>query len=222
MSPRARPEDLLGSYVPGGSVLHSCPLWLKAVLLLGLSGAVMGWRAWQFSLPVLALSAAVSAACGLGVRRWAASLRPLLPLVVLLGGYHVLVNGPARAASIVASLLAVVALSRLLLTTTTLPRLIDGLVTVCAPLRLVGVDPRRIGLAVSLMIRSVPWLFGCLGQLRDAAAARTVRVGPARLVTPAVIATVHYAQQTGEALAARGLDDDHDAAPTHRRPNSFS
>lgn len=214
MSTRARREDLLGTYIPGESVLHRCPLWLKAALVLGGCGVVMGFRAWQLSLPVLVLSAVVSAACGLGVRRWAASLRPLLPLVVLLGGYHGIVNGPARAASLVGSLLAVVALSRLLLTTTPLPRLIDGLVTVCAPLRLVGVDTERIGLAVSLMIRSVPWLFGCLGQLREAAAARTVRVSPLRLVTPAVIATVHYAQQTGEALAARGLDEVHDTAPS--------
>lgn len=207
MSPRARPEDLLGTYIPGGSLLHRCPLWLKAALILGLCVAVMGFRAWQFSVPVLAGTAVASAACGLGVRRWAVSLRPLLPLVVLLGGYHVIANGPGRAASVLVSLLAVVALSRLLLTTTPLPRLIDALVTVCAPLRLAGVDTERIGLAVSLMIRSVPWLFGCLGRLRDAAAARTVRVGPVRLVTPAVISTVRYAQQTGEALAARGLDD---------------
>lgn len=69
-----------------------------------------------------------------------------------------------------------------------------------------GVDPERIGLAVSLMIRSVPWLFGVLSSLRDAAAARTVRPRPVQLVTPAVIATVDYAHRTGEALVARGLE----------------
>lgn len=208
MRRRARPrgDDLLGTYVPGTSPLHRCPLWLKALLVLGACLVVMTARDWRVSLGALALTAAVAAACGLGVGRWVRSLRPLLLLVILLTAYHLVANGPARAADVVLSLLAVVTLTRLLISTTPLPRLIDGLVLLCSPLRLAGVDPERIGLAVSLMIRSVPWLFGVLTSLRDAAAARTVRPHPVQLVTPAVIATVDYAHRTGEALAARGLE----------------
>lgn len=206
MRRKVRRDDLLGTYVPGRSLLHRRPLALKAILLLGLCITVMLIRDWQFSLAVLALTALASVVSGLRLHRWAASLRPLLFLVLLLGGYHLIFNGPARAASIVLSLLAVVSLSRLLISTTPLPRLIDGLVWLCTPLSWCGVNTERIGLAVSLMIRSVPWLFGCLGELRDAATARTIRANPVRLVTPATIATVHYAHQTGEALAARGLD----------------
>ena len=199
-------HDLLGTHVPGDSLLHRSPLWLKALLVLGLGAAVMVLRAWPVSLAVLLATAVVSTGCGLGLRRWVSSLRPLWFLVLLLTGYHMVTAGPARAADVVVSLLAVVALTRLLLTTTELPRLIDGLVVLCSPVRLLGADPERIGLAVSLMIRSVPWLFGVLAGLHDAAAARTVRPGAAQLVTPAVIATVDYAHRTGEALAARGLE----------------
>ena len=206
MKRKAHRDDLLGTYVPGRSLLHRCPLALKAVLILGSCLTVMVIRAWRFSLAVIVLTALASVASGLGLHRWVASLRPLLFLVLLLGGYHLIFNGPARAASVVLSLVAVVNLSRLLISTTPLPRLIDGLVWLCTPLSWCGVSTERIGLAVSLMIRSVPWLFGCLGELRDAATARTIRVNPVRLVTPATIATVHYAHQTGEALAARGLD----------------
>ncbi|GEC99523.1 hypothetical protein KVA01_16780 [Kocuria varians] len=203
---RSRGDDLLGTYVPGTSPLHRSPLWLKAALVLGACLGVMIARDWRVSLATLALTFVLSAACGLGVRRWARSLRPLALLVAILAVYHVVANGPARAADVVLSLLAVVTLTRLLLTTTPLPQLVDGLVRLCSPLRLIGVDPERIGLAVSLMIRSVPWLFGVLSSLRDAATARTVRTDPVRLVTPAVIATVDYAHRTGEALAARGLE----------------
>lgn len=206
MKRKVRRDDLLGTYVPGRSLLHRCPLALKAFLILGLCITVMLIRDWQFSMAVLALTGLASVVSGLGLHRWVASLRPLLFLVILLGGYHLIFNGPARAASIVLSLLAVVSLSRLLISTTPLPRLIDGLVWLCTPLSWFGVNTERIGLAVSLMIRSVPWLFGCLSELRDAATARTIRANPVRLVTPATIATVNYAHQTGEALAARGLD----------------
>lgn len=206
MKRKARRDDLLGTYVPGRSLLHRCPLALKAFLILGLCITVMLIRDWQFSMAVLALTGLASVVSGLGLHRWVASLRPLQFLVILLGGYHLIFNGPARAASIVLSLLAVVSLSRLLISTTPLPRLIDGLIWLCTPLSWFGVNTERIGLAVSLMIRSVPWLFGCLSELRDAATARTIRANPVRLVTPATIATVNYAHQTGEALAARGLD----------------
>lgn len=201
-------DDLLGTYIPGHSLLHCCPLWLKAVLLLGTGMAVMIMRSWPVSLGVLALTCALSLVCGLGLRRWVASFRPLVLLAVILAVYHVIANGPAQAAAVVLSLMAVISLSRLLISTTPLPRLVDGLVWLCSPLRLVGVNPERIGLAVSLMIRSIPWLFGCLSDLRDAVTARTLRPQPVYLITPAVIATVDYAQRTGEALAARGLDDD--------------
>ena len=87
-----------------------------------------------------------------------------------------------------------------------LPELLDGVVWLCTPVRLVGADPERIGLAVSLMLRSIPFIVGSVGELRDAVRARGLRPGPVRLVTPAVISTVAYAHRTGEALAARGID----------------
>ena len=64
----------------------------------------------------------------------------------------------------------------------------------------------RIGLAISLMLRSIPFIAGSVGELRDAMRARGLRPDPVRLVTPAVISTVAYAHRTGEALAARGFD----------------
>ena len=61
-------------------------------------------------------------------------------------------------------------------------------------------------LAISLMLRSIPFIVGAVGELRDAVRARGLRPNPVRLVTPAVISAVAYAQRTGEALAARGFD----------------
>ena len=43
---RSRADDLLGTYVPGTSVLHRTPLWLKTVVLLGACVAIMVVRAW--------------------------------------------------------------------------------------------------------------------------------------------------------------------------------
>ena len=125
---------------------------------------------------------------------------------MLLGLYHVLTAGPAQAADVLLTVVVFLVLTRVLMHTTPLPELLDGVVWLCTPVRLVGADPERIGLAVSLMLRSIPFVVGAVGELRDAVRARGLRPGPVRLVTPAVISTVAYAHRTGEALAARGID----------------
>ena len=76
--------------------------------------------------------------------------------------------------TVVTALLA----TRVLLETTPLPELLDGLVRLLSPLRLMGADPERIGLAIQIMLRSIPFLTGVLDDLRDAAAARGTRLGP--------------------------------------------
>ena len=110
------------------------------------------------------------------------------------------------AADVVLTIVVLLVLTRVLMHTTPLPELLDGVVWLCSPVRLVGADPERIGLAISLMLRSIPFIVGAVGELRDAVRARGLRPNPVRLVTPAVISAVAYAQRTGEALAARGFD----------------
>jgi biotin transport system permease protein len=127
-------------------------------------------------------------------------------VLVLLALYHVLTAGPGQAADVVGTIVVFLVLTRVLMHTTPLADLLDGVVRLCAPVRLVGADPERIGLAISLMLRSVPFVVGAVGELRDALRARGLRPNPVLLVTPAVIATVAYAERTGQALAARGFD----------------
>jgi biotin transport system permease protein len=88
------------------------------------------------------------------------------------------------------------------------PVLLDAVVAAARPLRWVGLSPERFGLAVSVMLRSVPYLAGAFGDVRDAARARGLERNPMAHLTPVVVRAVGYAQATGDALAARGLGDD--------------
>lgn len=97
--------------------------------------------------------------------------------------------------------------SRLLTLTTSTPDLMDALSTGLRPLRLLRLNPDTVTMAIALMLRSIPYLAGALQDARDAARARGRDRNPVRLLIPAVVNAVAYAQRAGEALHARGLPD---------------
>lgn len=106
--------------------------------------------------------------------------------------------------------LTAIYLSRLLTTTTPGSDLVDALIAGLRPLRVFGVSPERAGLAVAVMLRSIPVLLDTFGEVRQAAMARGRERRWFALVTPVVIRAVGHARATGAALAARGLGEPED------------
>nr|WP_239546789.1 energy-coupling factor transporter transmembrane protein EcfT [Kocuria palustris] len=214
-------RELFGFHRPADTPVHRAPLALKAsgvavisVLLmlpfpwllrrLGIEAPETSWAVPAGCLLLVLLAAA---AARIGPRDWWHSLRPASWILGLLAAYHLLLRrDPAMAAEVLLTVVTALLATRVLLETTPLPELLDGLVRLLSPLRLMGADPERIGLAIQVMLRSIPFLTGVLDDLRDAAAARGTRLGPVGLAAPLVISAVAHGQRTGEALAARGLD----------------
>ncbi|WP_026532646.1 energy-coupling factor transporter transmembrane component T family protein [Arthrobacter sp. H41] len=201
--------NLLGLYVPGRSVLHRAPLWLKVFMSLALSAVVLAAR-----VPELTAVGLVAASLGLtlGARTPAAQLfrtvLPLLPVLGVLAVYHVIANGLLPAFVTTGNILTCVLAARTVTLTTPGQELLDGVVFVARPVRVVGGDPERFGLALSILLRSIPYLAGSLLDVRDAARARGLERSVRASVVPVVINAVAYAHRTGEALAARGLGED--------------
>lgn len=200
--------SLLGTYLDGDSVLHRAPLWSKGLGVLLLSTAVL-----LANRPLVTGAALSLTVVGylVGARLspthlWR-PLAPVWPMLVILGGYQVIVNGPAPALLLIGNIGTSLLAARLLTLTTEGQRLLDGLVSLAVPFRRFGADPERFGLTLALMTRSVPYLVGSVADVRDAARARGLERNPRALVIPVVIGAVAYAHQTGEALAARGLGE---------------
>ena len=197
---------LLGAYRPGRSPLHRAPLGLKAAGVVVLSATVLAAR----SLPVLGLAVLLLAGANAAAGLLSESVRPLRlmwPVLLLLAGFQAWSNGPAAAVLVVGSLVACVAAARLLTLTTPMQELLDGLVSLARPFRWAGADPERFGLTLALMMRSIPFLLGSAQDVRQSAMARGLERNPRALTVPVVIKAVAYAQQTGDALAARGLGE---------------
>jgi biotin transport system permease protein len=108
---------------------------------------------------------------------------------------------------VTANLLALVLLATLVTLTTRTTALVDTIVRACRPLRLVGVDPERVGLLLALGIRSVAVVVGLAGQVREAQVARGLSASPTAFAVPLVVRSLRHAEALGDALVARGVDD---------------
>ena len=85
--------------------------------------------------------------------------------------------------------------------------MLETLTWALGPLRIFGVRPDRVALTFSLAIRAIPSMLEVGRETADAARARGLERSPRARLVPFVLRAVAQAERTGEALAARGLDE---------------
>lgn len=133
-----------------------------------------------------------------------AMLRPLWPFLLVLALWHLWEGTPREGLALALRLVAAVAAANLVTMTTRLSDMIAVLERLAAPLARFGMPPRRLALALALVIRFVPVLGERLAAIREAWAARSPRRPGWRVMVPAVLATLDDADHVAEALRARG------------------
>lgn len=199
-------QNLLGIFRPLDTPVHRCPLWVKGLTLLALGVVLAVTTGWLPGAVCLALALLAGQLARIPLTTWGRALASLVWLLLVLGVYYVVSGKYAQGADVLLTLLTMVVAARVLLWSTPLPVIVDGFVALCAPVRLVGASPERIGLALALMVRSIPVILDHWHLIGQAVAARGIKVNQLRLFIPLVLATISYANDTGDALAARGLD----------------
>src|SRR4051794_27430342 len=197
----------LGLYVPGTSLVHRAPAGLKLVVMVAAGVASVFYRApWQVAAALTVVLLAYRVA-GLSARTVVRQVRPLLWVGLATAGFHVVVNGWERAVVVVGVLAVLLLLAALVTLTTRTTDLVDAVVTACRPVRVLRVDPERVGLMIALGIRCVPVVVGLAEDVRDAQRARGLTASPRAFAVPLIVRSLRHADALGEALAARGLDD---------------
>lgn len=201
---------LLANYVPGTSLLHRTPLWLKFLVVVGCGMASFLIVDWRLSVAALGVMCGLFLLSGAGLGRLFRAVRPLLAILLAIGLFQWWQLGAPVAVRIVLNVLLCVVAASLLTATTPLQRLLDGVVSLARPLKRFGADPERFALTIAIMLRSIPFIAGAFADVRDAARARGLERNPRALILPVFITTVAYARHTGDALAARGLGEPED------------
>lgn len=190
-------------YHPGTSLLHRCPAGPKLLLLVF---ALIGATLWP--LPAILPTVLLYLVARVPLRLVVAQLRPVVLFIALTALIQVLTAGLAQAVAVGTGLLLSVALAALVTLTTRMSDMLDVLTWCSGPLRRVGIPPDRIALLLALTIRCVPLMADILGSVREAQRARGALGNPMAMAVPAVVRALRAADAIGEALTARGFDDD--------------
>lgn len=185
--------------------LHRVPAGGKLLALAVCSLAFFWVQDWRVLGGALICVIALYATLGRGALARIALLRPLLPLLVIIGALQFWVVDASAASAVVLRLLLLVLIADLVSMTTPMLEMMDAIEPLLRPLARLGVDSRRLGLAVALMVRFVPTLFEDWRRREEAWRARTGRRASIRLLAPWVGDLLRLADHVGDALDARGF-----------------
>ncbi|MFD3507073.1 energy-coupling factor transporter transmembrane component T family protein [Nocardia sp. NPDC058666] len=200
---------MIGLYCPGNSLLHRMPAGAKlALLVVAILAMTVFVRTPVAVVVTVALVASSFALARISWRVAFAQIRPVLWMTAIIGAFQLLTTSPARAVVVCGVLLVSVALAALVTVTTRVTDMLDALTRALNPLRRIGVNPERVSLLLALAIRCVPLLTQIVHDVGEARRARGVSWSTTALVTPVLVRALRTADAMGEALAARGVDDD--------------
>ncbi|SFS51773.1 energy-coupling factor transporter transmembrane component T family protein [Saccharopolyspora flava] len=198
----------LGLYEPDTSPLHRLGAGWKLAALL-----VFAVVTFLLSGPVALGACVVVAALGYAVariplRRVRQLARVLLPLVAVVFLLQWWMLDLTRAETISLRLLATLAAANLFTLVTRVDDLVSSVERALTPFARFGIRPDRVGLLVGLTVQAIATLSTIATQVREAQRARAAERSLPAFAIPFLVRTLRHADDLGEALAARGLDDD--------------
>lgn len=193
-------------YVPGHSWLHRLAAGPKLLLLLVAGIGLFLTQHWLVLAPAAVIGVTLLALTGVSRQRVWRQMRGLLILVVVVGVAVGLFSGWIAAAIVVLRLVALIALALAVTFSTPTAALIEVCERAMEPLDRRGwVNAAQISLALSLALRFIPEIHARYIEIREAQAARGLKVNPVLLVVPLVIAVLKSADAIAEAIDARGF-----------------
>ncbi len=153
----------------------------------------------------LATTAVIYLSCGaIFAQAGLRLLRPLWPFILIVGLWHLWTGELAAGAVVLLRMIAAVGLANFVTMTTSLSDMLEVFQRLARPMRIFGLSPRLIGLAVALVIRFIPVMLERLTLITQSWSARSPRRPRWRVLVPATLAALEDADRVAEALRARG------------------
>ncbi|UTT38328.1 energy-coupling factor transporter transmembrane protein EcfT [Glutamicibacter mishrai] len=188
------------------------PGWKFGALLV-LSIALYLITNWTVLLALFIFSAAILLSARVDFKQ----LRlPLISITIILGVVFILLGLQTdwlNALRSVLRLLTMCLLAYAVSLTTKFEAMLELFQQVASPVRFIGGNPAQIALALSMTIRFIPELKKVYTEVREAQHARGLANNPLAVTVPLVIRSLKIADETAEALDARGYDSE----PAKRR-----
>jgi len=195
---------MISLYISDSSWMHRRSAASKLLAVLALSNVVLAVQSLIWLLLMFAGAAATYYSLGRKGKHRLFALRFLLPLILGLGFVQGFLVGWEAALRATLKIMVMIMAADLVTATTPIQAILNCVQKLIGPIcQRIGRDPRKISLAVALMIRFMPVLVAQWQAQRDAWSARSYRKPSLRLLTPFVTRALSRTDQIAESLQAR-------------------
>ncbi|WP_339776979.1 energy-coupling factor transporter transmembrane protein EcfT [uncultured Thalassospira sp.] len=197
-----------GLYQNRASPLHRLPAGVKVLALVIVGTVVFLINDWPILLAVLAGVTALYGIARFSLRILWAQIKPLIWLLVVFFAVQLWLNDWQAGLVVVTRLASVVLFAGLVTLTTRVSLMLAALERAMMPLRPLGVNPEKVGLAFSLVLRFIPVIASVASEVREAQKARGLDRNMIALSVPLIIHTLKMADDVADAIEARSYDPD--------------
>lgn len=194
---------MTGLYSAGHSLIHRLPAGLKLLLLCAAGIGLFHLGDWRPMLAVLAGSMLLYPLARLPLTVLTRQLYALAWLIVLLAAFQWWIQGWQAAITAAARLATLLLLANLITLTTRTVAIIDALTCALKGLRVVGLNPERISLTISLALRFLPVIIEVTHEVRAAQKARGLEFSLLATAIPVIVRTLKMADDIADAIDAR-------------------
>jgi biotin transport system permease protein len=199
---------MLGLYIDRDSSIHALAPGVKMLVLALSAVALIAVDDWRVLGTILAAVLGLFVVARLPAREVAAQLRPVLFLGLFFFVIHWLLVSWQSGLVTVLRFTILISLAVLITLTTRISDMVDALESGLRPLRVLGVNPAKVSLMISLAIRFVPLLIDLVREIQAAQRSRGLERSVTAVAVPLIVKTLRMASVLTDAIDARGYDPD--------------
>ncbi|WP_102783437.1 energy-coupling factor transporter transmembrane component T [Thalassospira sp. GB04J01] len=202
---------IAGLYIDGTSPLHRAGAGIKILAMIALGTGVFLIPDWPVVTGILATVLAFYPLCGFGPSVIWAQVKPIFWLLLIFFAVQLWLNDWQAGLLVVTRVAAIVLFASLVTLTTKTSAMLASLERAMGPLRPLGVNPEKVSLAISMVLRFIPVIATVASEIRDAQRARGLDKSILAMVVPLIIRTLKMADDVADAIEARSFDSDEPA-----------
>jgi biotin transport system permease protein len=195
-----------GVYLHRSSAVHRIPAGFKVLILLAAGTALFLISDIRIVCAALVGIIGLYGLARIPVAAVVAQIRPAFWIFVVIFVFQLFTQDAVFAVMVVARFLALLLLASLVTLTTPASAMIDAIERSIGWLRLVGVNPAKVSLGLSLALRFIPVVATITAEVREAQRARGLEWSVIAVALPVIIRTLKMADDVANAIDARAYD----------------
>lgn len=193
-------------FVEGSSAMHRLSARAKLIVLALLGILLFATTNIALLAAAVAATALVYLSIGLPLRAALTRLRPVFLTIVIVALFSLAFNPWHEAVIALLRLTALMLFAASVTATTSVTQFMDEITLLARPLERLGLlRADDVGLAVGLVVRFVPEILSRYHAIREAHAARGIKLRPTTVLVPLIILTLKDADNIAAAIDARGI-----------------